>query len=114
MYDIRELAEQALKEHRKIEGGPTLWEEGWRFQWDAAVSRGGCCHYRKHLITLSKPIFAKPENRDNALNVILHEVAHALAGHAAGHGPAWMSIARRIGCDGRRCHSMEVEYKYTG
>ena len=33
----------------------------------------------------------------------LLDVAHALAGGKAGHGPAWQAIARRIGCSAERC-----------
>lgn len=33
-------------------------------------------------------------------NVILHEIAHALAGQEAGHGPRWRAVALWIGCDG--------------
>lgn len=33
---------------------------------------------------------------------VLHEVAHAIAGYAAGHGPQWLAVARRIGYTGGR------------
>jgi plasmid stabilization system protein ParE len=36
-------------------------------------------------------------------DTILHEVAHALAGPKAKHGPVWREVAVRIGCSGRRC-----------
>jgi hypothetical protein len=39
---------------------------------------------------------------------LLHEVAHALAGARAGHGTAWLRIAREIGYEGGRTHSHRV------
>lgn len=38
-------------------------------------------------------------------DTILHEIAHALAGHAAGHGPVWKGVCRRIGARPVRCGS---------
>jgi hypothetical protein len=39
---------------------------------------------------------------------ILHEIAHALAGPRAGHGPRWRAIAHRIGSTGERCVSAQA------
>jgi len=36
-------------------------------------------------------------------DTILHEIAHALAGPAAKHGPAWKAIARRLGATPKSC-----------
>lgn len=41
-------------------------------------------------------------------DVILHEVAHLLAGHAAGHGPRWQEVCRRIGARPERCYDAAV------
>lgn len=40
---------------------------------------------------------------DQVTDTILHEIAHALAGPAARHGPAWKSIARRLGATPKSC-----------
>ncbi len=37
------------------------------------------------------------------LDTLLHEIAHALAGPEAGHGPAWKAVAVRIGATPRAC-----------
>ena len=36
-------------------------------------------------------------------NTLLHEIAHALAGHEHNHDEVWKATARSIGCDGCRC-----------
>lgn len=38
-------------------------------------------------------------------DIILHEIAHAKAGHAAGHSMTWRLVARSIGANGDRCHT---------
>jgi predicted SprT family Zn-dependent metalloprotease len=68
-------------------------------------------------ITLSRPFFEAFDHKD-ALNIILHEIAHALDeprykwvrtrnGGAKqvmlAHDAVWKAIARRIGCTGDRC-----------
>ncbi len=39
---------------------------------------------------------------DEVIDLILHEVAHAIAGHKAAHGPAWQAVCRRLGCNPSR------------
>jgi len=89
----RELARELMDEH-----GLT----GWRFEFDRAKRRAGVCRHHQQVIGLSGPItrlHPEAEVRDT----ILHEIAHALAGPRAGHGPAWVAVARRIGCSAERC-----------
>ncbi len=40
-------------------------------------------------------------------DTLLHEIAHALTGSRAGHGPAWQKVALAIGAKPRRCYSDE-------
>jgi predicted SprT family Zn-dependent metalloprotease len=98
MQDIQQLALAALEEHG-------LMLQGWGFQWDNAVKRAGLCSFRNKQIQLSRAIYGIEANREHALDTILHEVAHALAGPGAGHGPAWKRIARQIGARPERCYS---------
>jgi len=93
LHAIRTLARELMNDHGLHD---------WDFAFDRAVRRAGACHSTARKITLSSALmvnWAEPEVR----NVILHEVAHALAGHRAGHGPEWRRIARQIGCTGDRC-----------
>ena len=41
---------------------------------------------------------------DEIHQVLLHEVAHAIAGAGAGHGPRWKKIRRDLGYEGKRLH----------
>lgn len=81
-----------------------LTSKGWRFEFDTAKRRFGCCNYRYKRITLSKAlVLVNDEAR--VKNTILHEIAHALVGGGHGHDWAWRSKALEIGCDGNRCYT---------
>ena len=60
------------------------------------------CRFEAKVIGLSAPLARLHDDRE-VRDTILHEIAHALAGPAAGHGPAWRDVAARIGCSSRRC-----------
>jgi predicted SprT family Zn-dependent metalloprotease len=40
-------------------------------------------------------------------DALLHEIAHALAGHHAGHGPVWRKIAHEVGAKPKCCYRAE-------
>ncbi len=42
-------------------------------------------------------------------NTILHEIAHALTGHKAGHNAEWRNMAIAIGCDGQRVYNHRTD-----
>jgi hypothetical protein len=100
LKSIEQRAEAALREHG-------LTQEGWTFRWDRAVRNFGCCRHHQRRITLSK-ILCALNAFAAAEETILHEIAHALAGPHAGHGPKWVAQAKAIGCDGKRCFSTPV------
>lgn len=75
----------------------------WSFGFDHAKRRAGLCNFTAHRISVSRYLAARFED-DEVHQVLLHEVAHALAGPAAGHGPAWRAIAASIGYEGGRLH----------
>ena len=79
-----------------------LFDAGWRFRFDHARRRFGCCRYGSKVITLSRPLTllnGEPEVRDT----LLHEIAHALCPDE-GHGPRWQEKCREIGARPRRCY----------
>jgi predicted SprT family Zn-dependent metalloprotease len=75
---------------------------GWTFRLADTKRRLGVCKHRTKRIEISE--YYATHNRDEAvLDTLLHEVAHALAGPKAGHGPVWKEIAIRIGATPRAC-----------
>ncbi|MBX3195641.1 MAG: SprT-like domain-containing protein [Schumannella sp.] len=78
-------------------------DESWSFGFDNARTRAGLCRYDRKRISVSRLLAARFED-DEIHQVLLHEVAHALAGPRAGHGPRWKSIARDLGYAGSRVH----------
>lgn len=79
----------------------------WSFGFDSAKTRAGLCNYRAKRITVSKYLAIRFDD-DEIHQVLLHEVAHALAGVRSGHGPKWKSIARELGYVGSRTHDGSV------
>ncbi len=75
----------------------------WTFAFDNAKTRAGLCNYTRKRITVSRHL-AERFDDDAIHQVLLHEVAHALAGPGAGHGPRWKRIATDLGYVGRRTH----------
>jgi len=81
--------------------------EGWRFGFNRRKRSLGLCRYTEQRIELSAHFVAahdEPAIRD----VILHEIAHALAGHEAAHGPLWRAIAESIGARPERCGEAQM------
>lgn len=83
------------------------------FKFDGAKRRLGACLFQpcKSLngtywlpkqISLSKH-YAVLLPAEELHDVILHEIAHALAGRNAGHGPLWKAAARKVGAKAQRC-----------
>lgn len=79
----------------------------WSFDFDHARRRAGLCNFTARRITVSRHLAAKFDD-DEIHQILLHEVAHALAGPDAGHGPQWKRIAAEIGYVGGRTHDGEV------
>lgn len=93
--DIREadtLARNLMARHLTV--------YGWRLQWDSAKGRLGIAKYGERVIGLSRP-YAERCDREEFIDTVLHEIAHANMGAGAGHGQAWRREAIRIGGTGR-------------
>lgn len=84
----------------------------WSFGFDHAKTRAGLCNYTHKRITVSKYLAARFDD-DEVHQVLLHEVAHALAGARAGHGPEWKRVARELGYVGKRTHDGETATEFA-
>ena len=87
------LAEVA-KEARALMDAHGLQE--WTLRFGAAPRRLGACFEQPRIIEIARWHAARDEPRQ-VIDTVLHEIAHAIAGVTAGHGPAWKAVARQIG-----------------
>src|SRR5699024_6211387 len=87
------LARQLLDEHGLDDWSVTL---------DRARRRAGVCRYQRRQISLSGPL-TRIHDEEQVRDTILHEIAHALTGPRAGHGPRWRAAARELGARPLRC-----------
>jgi predicted SprT family Zn-dependent metalloprotease len=76
----------------------------WSFAWNRRKRSLGLCRYRQQRIELSR-YFVHANDQAQVRETILHEIAHALAGEKAGHGPVWKAMCAKVGCKPERCDS---------
>lgn len=91
---------------------------GWSFRWDRCVRRFGACYCTQRRIQLSS-LLVELNSAEKVRETILHEIAHAIAGHEAGHGGEWRRVARFLGISATRCYNSnevatpKLRYKLT-
>ena len=73
---------------------------GWALAFVEARKRLGHCHFQDGMIRISRT-HALEGSEEQIRDTVLHEIAHAIAGYEAGHGPLWTATARRIGATPR-------------
>lgn len=94
-----------------------LSQEGWTLKWNKRRKSWGLCCYRTKTIQLSERFLCHGEQ---LYDTVLHEIAHALAGPRAGHGPIWKRYARQVEANPSRTKSAKrtkkfmknMDYKY--
>ena len=91
-WDARELARKLLAEHNLT---------SWSFAFNHRKRALGLCRYSKKQIELSLH-YIQRNDQAAIRDTILHEIAHAIAGPAAGHGPKWVSACIKIGAKPER------------
>lgn len=71
----------------------------WKIEWTDSLTVAGTADFSKKVIELSWPIAEKLMDQDPLLfnQILLHEVAHVIAGAKAGHGPVWQEAAKELG-----------------
>jgi len=93
----------------------TLEQLGWRFQLCRSKRTVGWCKYDRKTIELSENYLHETEEK--LKDTILHEVAHALAGYFAGHGPQWQAWCRVVGAKPQRCavgYQTAAQHRWVG
>ena len=98
--DLKELEAIASREMTKH------GLHGWTFSFADTKRQLGVCKYRKKRIEIAE-YYALNSPQDSVLDTLLHEIAHAIAGPKAGHGPAWKTVAMRIGATPRACDNSD-------
>ncbi|MGV8886045.1 MAG: SprT-like domain-containing protein [Microbacteriaceae bacterium] len=79
-------------------------DPSWTFTFDNAKTRAGLCNYTDKRISVSRYLASRYDD-DEIHQVLLHEVAHAMAGPRSGHGAQWKAVAADLGYEGKRLHS---------
>jgi len=94
---LETIARQELKKHGL---------RGWTFGLSGARRRLDVCKYRAKRIEVAE-YYARHSPEASVLDTLRHEIAHALAGPAAKHGPKWKAIAVRLGATPRACETSQ-------
>ena len=88
MFDqVYQLAQQLFQQHGLV---------NYSFGFDRAIRRAGLCNYSQKRITISRHL-VEAGDMHVVEQVLLHEIAHALTGQAAGHGKIWKAKASELG-----------------
>lgn len=86
--------------------------DSWSIAYDRGRARAGACHFASRKLSFSRHLIAKTPKQ--WMEVILHEIAHAIAGPEHHHDSTWQLICRAIGGSGERYHDMVlVEPKWA-
>ena len=71
----------------------------WKVSLNNRLTRAlGRCVYSRNEIELQRR-YVQENSVEIVLDTIRHEIAHALAGYEAGHGPEWKMWARKVGAN---------------
>jgi predicted SprT family Zn-dependent metalloprotease len=72
--------------------------EGWKLTISSRIQSSlGLCYYDRREIRLAAWMWSQDLPSRVIKDTLLHEVAHAISGRRAGHGPKWRSVARSLG-----------------
>lgn len=100
LKDTQTIAETLLEAHG-------LAQQGWRFVFDNAKTRGGQCRHHDQVISMSRNLVTL-WTEDQVREVMIHEIAHALVGPGQGHGRVWAAKMRELGAVPSSTHNFET------
>jgi predicted SprT family Zn-dependent metalloprotease len=99
-YDfIRAMAEIKMGEHLDL--------NIWQFGFDSGKRRAGLCNYTTKTITISRYL-VDIHTMDESMQVVLHEIAHAMCGKREGHNKKWLATAKSIGYRAEKFTGTEI------
>lgn len=91
-----------------------LYKQGWRYRLVTSTTASGMTFHGEEKIGISKNfINSEKTTKEEIVNTILHEIAHALVGAEHKHNDIWLRKALEIGCDGKVKAKDFNEYKYV-
>lgn len=105
---FKELATLFLKHYG-------LAQMGWSVSMFEHDKHLGECDYEHKTLKFSRGLVSQVDNLQR-IDTILHEIAHAIAGSQAEHGPGWKRIAKKIGAYPKavaRITASTHEYNYV-
>lgn len=76
-----------------------LLASGWELRMVPSTDFAGNTLQNSKIVLLSTTFVAR-RNRAQVLDVIRHEIAHAIVGMGHGHDAVWVAAAQGIGCSG--------------
>ena len=71
----------------------------WRIEFNKSPNKLGQCWHDSHVIAISTVMLNSTE-KQQYIDTMLHEIAHALVGPGQGHNEIWLNKAKEIGCTG--------------
>lgn len=79
--------------------GLHLWSFGFNYKKKRVL---GACYFNNRYLEFSH-FFINNNPTEKVIDTIRHEIAHALAGVAAKHGPVWQAMAVKVGASPVAC-----------
>ena len=112
--EVREVRVTRLKEVAAQARDLMDWHglDEWALRFNGGQRKLGECRARQKLILFSRA-HAVNGAPGQVTDTVVHVVAHALAGPAAGHGPVWEAIAKRLGAIPKSCAPESDEARRT-
>lgn len=108
LTECMQLATSLMADNGLLERTEAAKYGYWSFKFDNAVKRFGCAHFRNKIITLSLKL-VELNSEEVVRDVILHEIAHVIAGRKHGHNYVWQEAAWSLGCSGNRSYNETVK-----
>jgi hypothetical protein len=97
---IEQLAIELIAKH--------LPNQNWQFIWNNRINSLGVCKYNTKQIGLSSR-WVRKLPKEEIVDTLLHEIAHAIAGYEAGHGHRWKVACVTIGATPERLAKVGIK-----